>query len=69
MEVFLPISIVEIDQLERNVEPPLEGALCDLLWSDPIEDIYANSTEYRDNKERECSYYFGNQPVKDLLRE
>lgn len=51
------------------MEPPIEGALCDLLWSDPIDDIYANSTEFKDNPERECSYYFGNQPVKDLLRE
>ena len=51
------------------MEPSLEGVLCDLLWADPIDDIYANSTEYKENEERECSYYFGNQPVKDLLRE
>ena len=51
------------------MEPPLIGILCDVLWSDPIDDIYANSTEYKENLERECSYYFGNAPVKELLRE
>jgi diadenosine tetraphosphatase ApaH/serine/threonine PP2A family protein phosphatase len=43
--------------------------MCDLLWSDPIDDIYANSTEFRENKDRECSYLFGNAPVKSLLRD
>ena len=51
------------------MEPPMDGILCDILWSDPIDDIYANNTEFKDNKERECSYYFGNGPVKELLRE
>lgn len=51
------------------MEPPLTGILCDLLWSDPIDDIYANSTDYKENEERECSYLFGNNPVKELLRE
>ena len=55
--------------MDRVVEPPMDGILCDLLWSDPIDDIYANSTEYKENKERECSWYFGNSPVKELLRE
>lgn len=47
----------------------MEGVLCDLIWADPIDDIYANSTEFRENRERECSYYFGNGPVKELLRD
>eukprot|EP00347_Sterkiella_histriomuscorum_P000632 403375095 len=62
-------DIDEIDDLDRAIEPPIEGILCDLLWSDPIDDIIANQFEFKENKERECSWYFGNQPVKDLLRD
>ena len=51
------------------IEPPLEGIICDILWSDPVDDIYANSTRFRDNLERECSYVFGNEPVKSLLEQ
>lgn len=43
--------------------------MCDILWADPVDDIYANSTTFKENSERECSYYFGNSPVKVLLEE
>jgi serine/threonine-protein phosphatase 2B catalytic subunit len=66
---ILIAQIEEINGIERTVEPPLDGPLCDLLWADPIDDIYANSTEFKENAERECSYYFGNAPVKELLRD
>lgn len=29
-------TIEQIDQLKRHSEPPLKGALCDLLWADPL---------------------------------
>lgn len=28
----------EINKIDRFVEPPLSGLLCDLLWADPVED-------------------------------
>lgn len=28
----------DIDKIQRFVEPPLHGFLCDLLWSDPVDD-------------------------------
>ncbi len=46
---------------------PLEGIFCDLLWSDPLPDDIANSKDYMDNDERECSYLFGKKPAKKLL--
>jgi serine/threonine-protein phosphatase 2B catalytic subunit len=28
----------EVNRIDRFVEPPLSGLLCDLLWSDPVDD-------------------------------
>jgi len=28
----------DIDKINRFVEPPLQGFLCDLLWADPLDD-------------------------------
>ncbi len=28
----------EINKINRFVEPPLSGLLCDLLWADPVDD-------------------------------
>ena len=45
----------------------MEGIFCDLLWADPMTDEIANSKDYIDNEERECSYLFGKKPAKKLL--
>lgn len=37
----------DIDKINRYVEPPLEGLLCDLLWSDPCDDSKAKKTKYK----------------------
>jgi len=31
-------DIEEVNKLNRFIEPPLSGLLCDLLWSDPVDD-------------------------------
>jgi hypothetical protein len=46
------------------VEPPLQGFLCDLLWSDPCTDKEARTHRFTKNFERECSFKFGLEPVK-----
>jgi serine/threonine-protein phosphatase 2B catalytic subunit len=61
-----------INDINGNVvrfkEPPLQGLLCDLLWSDPVDDSKALKTNYKANEERECSFKFGYPPVKDFLK-
>ena len=58
----------DIDKVNRYVEPPLQGLLCDLLWSDPADDKKCKKTKYKDNKVRQCSFEFGYDPVKTLLQ-
>lgn len=60
-------KINEINDVNRFIEPPLKGLICDLLWSDPAEDKRASKVEWKDNEERECSYYFGKKPTQKLL--
>jgi len=57
-------KIDQINKLDRFKEPPLDGLMWDLLWSDPADDDIANKTEYIDNDERECSFVFGKKPCK-----
>ena len=57
-------SVDDINKIDRFIEPPLHGFLCDLLWSDPCADKDARSCKFSKNLERECSYKFGLEPVK-----
>ena len=58
----------DINKIDRFVEPPLSGLLCDLLWAEPVEDNVAMKVNFTDNKERECSVRFGLKPVKSILK-
>lgn len=60
-------KVTGINSINRFIEPPLSGMICDILWSDPAEDEEANKIEWKDNDERECSYYFGRKPTQKLL--
>ena len=57
-------TVDDINKIDRFIEPPLKGFLCDLLWSDPAMDKEAKNLKWAENKERECSYKFGLDPVK-----
>ena len=61
-------TVDDINKIDRFIEPPLSGFLCDLLWSDPCADKEARHLKYSKNVERECSYKFGLDPVKQLLK-
>lgn len=47
-------------QIDRFREPPTGGIMCDILWSDPIEDFGAEKTQdsFVHNHVRGCSYFF-----------
>ena len=56
-------------QLDRFREPPTSGLMCDLLWSDPIENFgQERGTEnFVHNYVRGCSYFYTYKAVCDFL--
>lgn len=56
------MTIAEADaQINRFREPPTQGLMCDILWSDPLEDFGSekNTTDtFLHNHVRGCSYFF-----------
>ena len=46
----------------------MQGAFCDLLWSDPVDDKDSDMVkEYSYNNDRDCSFVFGKAAAKKLL--
>jgi serine/threonine-protein phosphatase 2B catalytic subunit len=41
--------ISDINKINRLDEVPFEGIMCDLLWADPVDDIHANQTDFKEN--------------------
>ncbi|XP_012889909.1 PREDICTED: serine/threonine-protein phosphatase 2B catalytic subunit gamma isoform isoform X1 [Dipodomys ordii] len=63
-------SLDDIRKLDRFVEPPAFGAVCDLLWSDPSEDYGSEKTveHYTHNTVRGCSYFFSYSAACEFLQ-
>ncbi|KZV99239.1 serine/threonine protein phosphatase 2B [Exidia glandulosa HHB12029] len=53
-------TIDDIRNLDRFREPPTQGLMCDILWSDPVEDFGQEKTQesFVHNHVRGCSYFF-----------
>ncbi|XP_067937626.1 serine/threonine-protein phosphatase 2B catalytic subunit 2-like [Watersipora subatra] len=53
-------TLEDIRKLNRFREPPAYGAMCDLLWSDPLEDFGNEKKKERfsHNSVRGCSYFY-----------
>lgn len=60
----------DIRKLDRFKEPPAFGAMCDLLWSDPLEDFgnEKNSDFFSHNSVRGCSYFYSYAACCDFLQ-
>ncbi len=72
-------TLDDLKAINRFAEPDMEGALCDILWADPIneDDAYKlNDDEYKEflqmdfvtNQVRGCSYIFGYRAAARFLR-
>eukprot|EP01137_Pigoraptor_chileana_P007312 Opistho-2@52744 len=53
-------TLDDIKQINRFREPPAFGPMCDLLWSDPLEDFgnEKNVDFFTHNNVRGCSYFY-----------
>lgn len=61
--------VKEVNKVNRFQEIPQEGLVCDILWSDPIEDAMAVKYDFVENPERSCSFKYGLTPTKKVLNE
>lgn len=74
-------SLDAINSINRFLEPPLSGAMCDILWADPLlEEVLGKRLSSKDYKEfmeldylpnppRGCSCFFGYAAIAPLLKE
>ncbi|VDD80572.1 unnamed protein product, partial [Mesocestoides corti] len=63
-------TLDDIRRIDRFKEPPAYGSMCDLLWSDPLEDFgnEQNSENFSHNSVRGCSYFFSYSACCDFLQ-
>jgi serine/threonine-protein phosphatase PP1 catalytic subunit len=57
-------KINRILSINRPTDIPAEGVLCDLLWSDPVDDLKG----WHENTERGISYLFGQDVLAQFLK-
>lgn len=62
-------TLDDIRALDRFREPPTHGLMCDILWSDPVEDFGTEKTNdaFIHNHVRGCSYFFTYVPLRTCL--
>ncbi|WBW70873.1 serine/threonine protein phosphatase PP2B (calcineurin A) catalytic subunit Ppb1 [Schizosaccharomyces osmophilus] len=62
-------TLNDIRMINRFCEPPTHGLMCDLLWSDPLEEFGSetSSKHYLHNNVRGCSYFYSYPAVCSFL--
>ncbi|OMJ68518.1 hypothetical protein SteCoe_33996 [Stentor coeruleus] len=59
----------DILKINRFVEPPHDGLYCDLLWSDPIDNMSGDLPEkFVHNENRSCSCIYGLKAANSFLK-
>lgn len=71
-------TLNDIFKIDRKRETPREGPFCDLLWSDPDPQVQSGEEAIKDgttatnwftfNENRQCSYVYGIDAVKQFLK-
>ena len=67
-------TLQDIAQVNRFREPGLEGTLCDIVWSDPVDndvaqaDVEFESIMFVENQERGCGKKFGYLALEQFLK-
>lgn len=56
------LTLADFDAIDRIQEPPHKGPMCDILWSDPEENI---SSDYKISP-RGAGYLFSKRPLKEF---
>jgi len=67
-------TLDDIRRLDRFKEPPAFGPMCDLLWSDPLEDFdneksNINTDHFTHNSVRGCSYFYSYAACCEFLQQ
>lgn len=64
-------TLDDIKKLDRFKEPPAFGPMCDLLWSDPLEDFgnEKNAEHFSHNSVRGCSYFYSYAACCEFLQQ
>ncbi|KAG9017464.1 3',5'-cyclic-nucleotide phosphodiesterase (PDEase) (3':5'-CNP), partial [Tulasnella sp. 427] len=62
-------TLDDLRSIDRFREPPTHGLMCDILWSDPLEDFGSEKTteSFLHNHVRGCSYFFTYQAACQFL--
>jgi len=62
-------TIADIAKINRFREPPPEGPMCDLIWSDPFDEFGKEKfpDKFLPNISRGCSYFYSYDAVCDFI--